>query len=312
MLVTGASGFVASALIAKLALTDSTLRLVARRKPSQVLAGNAKLEIVQIDLTRAPWEDLLEGVDFVFHLAGQTSVAAADAEPSVDWTINVGPMVQLLNASRRSRRKLFFLLAGTETQCGLPRYLPLDESHPDQPVTTYDRHKLHAERLLLEANRRGDVLGSSLRLTTLYGPGPAPSAEDRGVVNRLVRRALLGEPVTIYGDGGALRDFLHVRDAAEAFLAAASRPNAVAGRHYLVGSGTPCTLAELGYSIAAAVEAVTGRHVTVTNVAPPADRSPIQDRSVSIDPSRFRIASGWEPRTKLSDGLRETARALTR
>jgi nucleoside-diphosphate-sugar epimerase len=254
----------------------------------------------------ADWAPLLEGVDLVFHLAAQTSARVAEQDPEEDLRANVLPLLRILECCRRGALRPFVLFAGSATQVGLTARVPVGEEVPDAPITVYDVHKSMAEGYLEHYVRRGFVRGATLRLANVYGPGPGSSSADRGVLNLMIRRALRGEPLTIYGDGKPLRDYVFIEDAARAFLAAAAAPDAVNGRHFLVGSGLGTSLAEAMRLVAARVGARTGRPAPVTHVAPPADQSPIELRDFVADIGRLSSATGWRPAVPLAEGIDRT------
>lgn len=311
VLVTGAAGYIAASVVRRLARVDCHVVRLSRRTSLAPPEGVAVFEDVTGDVrSEQVWERVLEGVDVVFHLAGQTSVETADRNPEEDFEINVRPLMRMLHTCRQRGWRPSILFAGTETQAGVPECSPVDESHPDRPVTVYDLHKLLAEQYLKYYVRRGVVRGASLRLTTVYGPGPDASAPERGVLNRMMRRALEGGPLTVYGAGDAVRDYLHVDDAARAFLDAACAVERLGGGHFVLGSGEGHTLAEAFRLVAEKARRRTGRCVEVVNVAPPPGQSPIDARNFVADPRRFIDATGWRPRYSLDEGVAQTLSVL--
>jgi nucleoside-diphosphate-sugar epimerase len=300
VLVTGASGFIGARLVARLRAQGCRLRLVSRRPPASEPGW------VRCDLTAsAPWAALLEDVTLVIHLAGQTSVREAERDPAADRRINADVMIELLAAARELGTRPTVLFAGTETAAGVHRGR-LDDHVIDAPVTHYDAHKLAAERALGEAVAAGWVRGASLRLTTVYGPGPRPQAEDRGIIAMMLSRALTGRALTVYGEGESLRDFLFVDDAVAAFLAAAAVPERLAGDHYIVGSGEGLAIRDAFERIAALVQREVGTHAPVVRVAPPDEINMIDTRSIVADSSRFHALTGWTAQVGFDDGLAHT------
>jgi nucleoside-diphosphate-sugar epimerase len=299
-LVTGASGFIGTRLVARLRAEGCRLRLVSRRP----VAGDPSW--VSCDLReRDCWPALLDGVTLVFHLAGQTSVRTAELDPVADARINTDAMLGLLAAAQHLGTRPTVVFASTETIAGVHRDR-LDDDVPDAPVTRYDAHKLAAERALREAVSAGIVRGGSLRLTTVYGPGPRPQASERGIVDLMLARALAGQALTVYGDGQQLRDLLYIDDAVAALLAAAAVPDQLDGDHFVVGSGAGLTIVELFERIAKLVERELEIRAPVIHVQPPEPRSIIDERSVIADPSRFCARTGWTPTIDFDEGLRRT------
>ena len=307
ILVTGGTGFLAWNLVSRLPVDDCHIRCVTR---AQGLANRACTPGNIAD--RSFWSDALPGTDFVFHFAAQTSVYLAEENPAADWRANVLPMLCLLESCRQSGCRPLILFAGTATQCGLPERMPVDESQPDLPVTVYDRHKLEAETCLKDFTRSDFARGTVLRLSNIYGPGPPSGNPDRGVLNTMMRRALRGEALTIYGEGNQVRDYLFSTDAADAFIAAAAHPEAVNGRHFIASSGEGHTLARAFELVAERAALLSGVRVPVTSVEPPAGLSRIEERSFIGDTSSLRAATGWEARIALSEGIDRTLKSIQR
>ena len=306
LLVTGSSGFLASALIARLSDVDCRICCASRSNaPFPSMRGaSAALERVTGDIReRRFWTQALPDMHFVFHFAAQTSVYTADQNTADDWAANVLPMVRLLETCQEHGWRPGILFAGSVTQGGLPVTLPVDEAHPDRPVTIYDFHKLLAEWYLEHYVRTGRARGTTLRLANLYGPGPASSRPDRGILNQMMHRAWRGEWLPLYGDGTQLRDYLFISDAVDAFLLAAVHLDTIDGEHFVLGSGQGHTLAQAFKLVADRVAAATGRQVPIHHIEPPRALSEIEARDFVADVSRFRSATGWMPRVTLAQGI---------
>ncbi|MCL7376752.1 NAD(P)-dependent oxidoreductase [Streptomyces sp. 35G-GA-8] len=313
--VLGASGFVGSAVTAALARLPVRLRAVARR-PSQVPGGEpGRTDVRTADLTRAgAVAEAVAGADAVIHLVTHSGGwRAAENDPS-SRAVNVGVMENLCEVLRRDREESpapLIVYAGAASQIGLPPERPIDGSEPDHPGTAYDHHKLAAERLLKEATAAGAVRGASLRLPTVFGHVAAPGVADRGVVAFMIRRALAGEPLTLWHDGTVKRDLVHVDDVAQAFVAALDHPGPLAGGHWLLGAGRGDPLGDVCRTVSELVAARLGKPpVPVVSVAPPESAPATDFRSVTIDSSSFRSVTGWRPRIPLRVALERTVAAL--
>jgi nucleoside-diphosphate-sugar epimerase len=313
LLITGSSGFLASGLIARVKEASCHLRCVTRSPtpPAAMEGGRATFEHVAGDIReRVFWRKILPDVNFVFHFAAQTSVYAADQNPAEDLDSNVQPMLRLLETCREQGWRPGILFAGSVTECGLPVTLPVNETHPDRPVTIYDWHKLLAESYLEHYVRLGWARGATLRLANIYGPGPASGKPDRGILNQMMRRALRGEPLTLHGDGQQVRDYLFITDAAEAFLAAAVHLEKTNGEHFVLGGGQGHTLAQAFGLVAERATALTGCAATINPIEPPQGLSRIEDRNFVADTSRFHSLTGWTPRVALAEGIDLTLKSF--
>ncbi|MFF4924016.1 NAD-dependent epimerase/dehydratase family protein [Kitasatospora sp. NPDC001261] len=309
--VLGASGFVGSVVLGALAQRPLRLRAVARGAVAVPPAGRAEVEVVAADVTDPEaLRAAVAGSDAVVHLVSHRAGwrGAGQPEEALGRT-NAGVMSSLLPALRQERARrggapVVVLFAGSTSQAGPDAPIPVDESAPDAPASPYDRQKAAAERELLAATAEGAVRGACLRLPTVYGRGAPAGRGDRGVLATMVRRALAGEPLTMWHDGSVRRDLLHVDDTGRAFLAALDRPDAVAGRYWVLGTGHGEPLGRVFRAIADGVAVRTGRPaVPVVSVPPPEHALPTDLRSTVADSSRFRAATGWRPLIPLDAGL---------
>jgi nucleoside-diphosphate-sugar epimerase len=313
ILISGGAGYLAANLVALLKDIDCRItRLHRQGSRPEPVAGKARIIDAGGDLRDSGiWEKILPGVDIVFHFAAQTSTYAANEDPVADRLVNVLPMLHLLEACRRQGNRPTVCFASTVTIAGIPERLPVNESHTDHPLTIYDLHKLMAEQYLRWYAEQGFVRGVSLRLANVYGPGPRSSRADRGVLNQMIRRALAGEDLTVYGEGDQERDYVYVEDAARAFLAAALHSEALNGRYFVIGSGQGHTIAEAMNLVAARAAARTGKPVRVYHVEPPEDLSTIEQRHFVADTAQFHSATGWQPRYNLAQGIDLTLEAFS-
>ncbi|PPK68827.1 C4-ketoreductase [Actinokineospora auranticolor] len=311
--VLGASGFVGAAVTRALARQPIRLRAVARR-PFTPARGLAETTVVTADLTdRAALADAVAGSDAVVYLLLAEGGWRAAETPGAE-RVNVGVMRDLVDVlGAHGGTPPVVVYCGTVSQVGLPPREPIDGSEPDDPVTPYDRQKLVAEQVLKAATADGRVRGISLRVSTVFGEAAAGSvSHDRGVVTAMARRALAGEPLTIWGDGTVRRDLVHVADIASAVTAALATPDPLVGGHWLLGADRSCELGEIFGLVAREMSDHTGRPpVAVTCVPPPPHAAATDSRSITIDSGAFREITGWRPEIPLSEGIRRTVAALT-
>jgi nucleoside-diphosphate-sugar epimerase len=309
--VLGAAGFLGSALARALSRQDIRLRLVARRPVALPADAIADVSTHLIDVTDAgALSAVLEGSDVIVYLL----------KLSGDWrrattylhgeAVNVDPMRTIVKTFAGRDETPLCIYAGTTGQVGTPPAHPMDGTEPDDPKSDYDRQKHDAERVLLAGHDEGAVRGISLRLSTVFGPRPGGGI-DFGVVGTLIRQAVEGNELTVWGDGSVTRDLVHVDDCVRAFLLAAAHPDKLAGRHWLVGSGSVWTLRRLFRQVVESVAHHTGKPaVPVVSVPPPAHAVPSDMRGVRVNPAPLRAACGWSARVPAEVGIDRTVAAL--
>jgi len=179
---------------------------------------------------------------------------------------------------------------------GSAAYVPMDEAHPPVPSTPYAASKLAGDQIVLSYQHTFGLDAAIIRPFNNFGPRQN-AGSYAGIIPIVVNRATRGEPIEIYGDGEQTRDFVFVRDTADAAIAMYREP-ATRGRIVNVASGREVSVNEL---VRLLLEAI-GADVPVRHVEPrPGD---VRRHWASIDLARELI--GYEPRTSLRDGLAET------
>jgi len=229
------------------------------------------------------FEKLLKDIDIVFHLASQTSIYEAEKDPIADYRANVLPMQLILEGCRKNSKETIILFTGTSTQCGIPKKIPVDENVKDNPITTYDFHKLQAERWLKFYVKQGWIKGATFRLTNVYGPGPKSSSTDRGILNLMIKRALQGESLTVYGSGKYIRDYIFVLDLISVLLLSPMKINEINGKHYVLGSGEGTSIYDAISLVARQVSNLIGEKIKVLKIDAPADMAEIEFRNFIAD-----------------------------
>jgi UDP-glucose 4-epimerase len=305
IVVTGARGYIGSALAERLASRGYALRLVSRSlNPISTPPAQSAREYRAADLRNPEsWSELLRGADLVIHLSSRTDLRAAEADPADDDDINVRPLRALVAAARAIDTAPRIVFASAVTIAGPNPQIPVDDTAPDDPCSVYDRHKLAGEMILREATACGAVRACSLRLSNVYGYGRASMNANRGILNIMMKRAVDGEPLTLYGDGAYLRDFVHIEDVVDAFSRAIASAEVCDGGHYVIASGHGHTFADAYAMIAEIATERLRRRVEIVRVPEPADLHPIEKRNFIGDPHIFCARTGWQPRFDLRAGI---------
>ena len=308
ILITGGRGYLGSNLANMLSHVACKIVRLGRSDVYQsVKESKADLIDIKADIRdKNTWIDLLEGIDFVFHFAAQTSVYKAEEDAVEDFKSNVLPMLHLIEVCKQNRWQPNTLFAGTVTEAGIPTAIPVDESHSDKPATLYDFHKLMAEKYLLYFANQAVMKGSVLRLANVYGPGPKSSNADRGILNLMIRKALRGEHLTLYGNGEHFRDYIYVTDVIQAFLLAGKNIDAVNGRQFIIGTGEGHTLGEAFKLIAERVKKMTGKNANIISIEPPTSQPTIDKRNFIANSSCFKSITSWKPIHSLRGGIDKT------
>jgi UDP-glucose 4-epimerase len=237
----------------------------------------------------------LRGAEVVFHLVSTTLPKTSNDNPMYDVETNLLGTLRLLELCRSQQvRKIVFVSSGG-TVYGIPDRLPIAETHPTFPISSYGVHKLAIEKYLHLARHLHGQDYCVLRPPNLYGPRQRLDIAQ-GAVGVFLDRAMRGEPIEIWGDGSVVRDYVYVADAVGALLKAIAPTGE--SRIFNIGSGSGVSLKELvGH-----IEATIGGPVKV-NYKPA--RSLDVPANV-LDSTLARRELGWSASTPLAEGLRRT------
>lgn len=307
VLVTGGMGFIGSTLARRLVGLGARVTVLDNLNPGQ--GGNrANLDGIESDIEAIVGDQadtalvarLVRGQAVVFNLCGRVAHMDSLRDPFGDLHANNLAQLTLLEAVRQHNRDARVVYAGTRSQYGRARTLPVLEDHPQHPTDINGVHKAAAERYHLIYHSAHGVRACSLRLTNIYGPRQLMAHGRQGFMNWFMRRAMDGEQILVYGDGAQLRDMLYVDDAVEAFLLAGLAP-AAEGCAFNIASGEGVSVRRL----AEATVAAAGRG-SVQAVEYPADARPIEVGDFVADVTAARATLGWQPTVPLEEGLRRT------
>jgi UDP-glucose 4-epimerase len=224
-------------------------------------------------------------------------------EPLVDVDLNVRSHVAFLETLRRVAPGARVVQTSTRQVYGRPRYLPVDEDHPTAPVDVNGIDKLACEQFHLLYHEVYGLATTVLRLTNVYGPRQHLERDGLGFLPVFVRRALLDQDISLYGDGLQRRDCLHVDDVVDAIEAALVHDDA-AGEVFNLGHPEALTLAD----VARLTLDAAGSSAAVGLVPWPDELSRIDIGSFQGDFSKAKRMLGWEPRIAFADGIRTTVR----
>jgi UDP-glucose 4-epimerase len=160
-----------------------------------------------------------ERVDVLVHHAAQMDVRRSVADPRFDADVNVGGLLNLMEAGRKGGLQRVILASTGGAIYGEPDYAPQDEAHPMRPLSPYGITKRASELYLYYYEQQYGIPYVSLRYANVYGPRQNPHGEA-GVVAIFTKRLLAGEQPYIFGDGTQTRDFVYVGDVVRANVAA--------------------------------------------------------------------------------------------
>ena len=221
ILVTGGAGFIGSHIVDRLILEKFKVIVVDNFSSGKRENVNQQAKVNQCDITNSiKLDSIFEVVkpEVVIHHAAQISVQHSLNYPNNDANVNViGTLNVLQKCVKHSVKKIIY--ASSAAVYGDPKYLPVDEEHPLNPLSPYGISKHTPEHYISMFNELYGLDYTILRYANVYGPRQDAEGEG-GVVSIFVDRILQQKPISIFGDGCQTRDFIYVEDIAEANLLA--------------------------------------------------------------------------------------------
>ena len=302
VLITGAGGFVGKHLLTHLATnTDWVLYGNAHSHPSSFELP--RLEWVASDLTSREQTEVMVGKvqpDYVFHLAAQSNVQRAFADPEATIINNVVGQLNLLDALRALTPAARVMIACSSEQYGLVRLedLPIDEDTPFRPNNPYAVSKIAQDALALQYFLAYGQPTVRVRSFNHIGPGQSEQFVSAAFARQVALiEAGKQEPIMYVGNLDAERDFTDVRDVVRAYHL--SITGGEPGEVYNIGSGK-------GYSIQWILDTLVGMSTVQVEVRQdPARMRPADIPALVCDPSRFYARTGWRPQIPLEQTLRD-------
>lgn len=301
-LILGGGGFLGSHLCEALLLQGHNIRVLdrpnlARFKPSQY---HAKAEWVEGDFTNLKDVDhAVSGCDIIYHLVSTTLPRSSNDNPAYDVETNIIGTIHLLESVKKHGAKKIIFVSSGGTVYGIPKEIPIKESHPTEPTCSYGICKLAIEKYLHMFHLLHGIEYCILRLSNPFGERQRVSAAQ-GAITVFLHKALRKEAIVIWGDGSVTRDYFHVSDAVTALIQALHYEGG--NRIFNIGSGVGRSLNE----ILDAIDSLLGSSVRREYLPPRAFDVPVN----VLDISKAEKHLGWKPQMKFIEGVSRTAQWL--
>ncbi|MCJ2016199.1 NAD-dependent epimerase/dehydratase family protein [Methylobacterium sp. E-065] len=295
-LVLGGGGFLGLNLCNRLVEAGAEVTCFSRSHPQAAMLDRRVVRVTGQFADRLALANAVERQDVVFHLIAGSIPESSNRDPSAELSATPIATLHLLEICRSARiRKLVFASSGGAIY-GIPRAIPIPEQAPTDPISAYGIGKLMIEKSLALYRHLHGIEYQILRIANPYGRFQL-GTKHQGLIGSYIHRVLTDQPLEVWGTGAVVRDFLHIDDVSDAFLAAMTYD----GPHKVlnVGSGTGLSV----NAIIAALEAAFGRDRL------PCVHKPSRAADVPanvLDTALIRSELGWQPRVALCEGLSDT------
>jgi nucleoside-diphosphate-sugar epimerase len=260
-----------------------------RRETVQRLSEKGDFEFIEGDINDVDLRPLMEGADVVFHLAARPGVRASWADFRRASEANILGTQRVLDAMV-GREDVRLVFASSSSVYGRAPSFPTTEDSPLGPISPYGVTKAACEALIGAYAAQEGLNVASLRYFTVYGPRQRSDM----AFTKWISRAIRGEPLFVYGDGSAIRDFTYVKDVVDATVAAATC-DLTGHEPFNVAGGNPAQLKEvLDLLVDLVALPVEIQYLDVERGDPP---------QTGGDTTKIRSATGWVPSRSLEEGL---------
>ena len=307
VIISGGLGFIGSNLAIKLVGCGAIVTIIDSLIPEY--GGNLwniepVRDMVKINISDVRDEHsiqhLIQGQDYFFNLAGQTSHLDSMHNPFTDLEINSKAQLSILEACKKYNPGIRIIFASTRQLYGKPQYLPVDEKHPLFPVDVNGINKLSGEWYHIVYNNVYDIKTSILRLTNTYGPRMRIKDARQTFLGIWIQNLIENQPITIYGDGSQIRDYNYIDDVVNAFLTVAASDQ-WDGSIFNLGNDQPISLLTTAELM---IEENHGGNYIFKSF--PTDLKKIDIGDFYSDFSKIKNLLGWSPKVKIRDGMKET------
>jgi len=296
ILITGGSGFIGSHIVEHYQDKAEEIRVLDNlRTGYRHNLNGLRHTFIEGSITdRELVRKAVEGVDYIFHLAALVSVPESMAKPGECVDINVHGLLNVLEEASAARvKKLVF--ASSAAIYGDNPSVPKLETMLPEPKSPYAITKLDGEFYLGMFQQEGRLETAAIRFFNVFGPRQDPKGAYAAAVPIFIEKALRGEDITIFGDGGQTRDFIYVKDIAGALSFAVETPG-VTGV-FNAGYGGQITINDLADGLIQAADSAS------KVIHGPERAGDVRHSRASADKLR---AAGWLPMHTLKEGLART------
>lgn len=299
VLVTGGAGFIGSALVRELLKENANVIVydnMLTGDESNLTDIKNSIEVINGDILDTTLEKTLyrNSIDYVFNLAAEPYIPHCYRRPRKFFEVNANGALNVLLASQKASVERILQYSTSEVY-GTAKYVPMDENHPVNPLSTYAVSKLAADRLCFTLHHEQKLPVIILRQFNVYGPRETQPY----IIPELIAQISRSNKLRL-GNIKARRDFTYVDDAARAAVALIKRREAE-GQVFNCGTGKDYSIEELARIIAE----LTGKNSIEIQISPERLR-PLDVEQLQCNYFKLYKLTGWEPTTSIVEGLKET------
>jgi UDP-glucose 4-epimerase len=305
VLVTGGAGFIGSNMTDELIARGFDVTIIDNESTGEKVNINPAAKYIKGDVREN--KDLekvfADKIDAIFHIAGCASTIKSFDDPAADLSTNVMGTINVINHAIKHRVPRI-LYASSMTSYGIPDGIPVKETMGTRPIAYYGITKYAGERYVLATGLRTDLPvklnATAFRMFNVYGRRQSLTNPYQGVVSIFIGNVIRGEKVTIFGDGKQSRDYVHIKDVANAWISAIDNKKSF-GEVFNIGSGIRVSVNELVKMVIKSFGKDPKKYKIIYKNARPGDQ-----RHMQADISKAKRILKWAPKTDFETGMKDT------
>lgn len=288
----GGNGFIGSHIVDRLVKEGKYSLTVFGRSPNLFSPSHPEVEYIYGDfedirlLRKALWD-----TDIVIHLLSTTVPSTANVDPVYDARSNLIGTISLLEEVSKQKIKRFIYVSSGGTVYGNPDYSPIDENHPLRPISSYGITKVAVENYVQMYASKYGFSFMIIRPSNPYGPRQSFKGVQ-GVISTFLYKMLTKQPITIWGDGTAIRDYIYIDDVVDFFIKAVESENEGI---YNLGYGQ-------GYSVLDIIKTLEISTGLIADMSFTSNQTS-NVKEVVLNITRAENDLGWRPVIDLSTGI---------
>jgi UDP-glucose 4-epimerase len=259
VLVWGGTGFIGGALLPALMESGDSVTVLSRKDSYGLAQRYPQLRILETGFSmdssaKTVLRESVRNAELVFNVSGSSGAVSSNQNPLASLRENCAWQLEFLDACSTAGHRLHVVFASTRLVYGKPRSLPVGEAHPISPESMYAAHKLCTEHYHQIYALQGAITYTICRISNPYGRDERGSAKNHGILNQMIQTALSHKPLTIFGHGKQIRDYIHIRDLVRALLLCGEQQAAV-NEIFNIGAGEGVSLVDAALQIGSIADA---------------------------------------------------------
>ena len=298
ILVFGSRGFIGSKFCEKISSKNIVVKPIFKKlKSNYINLGNFNSQKINYLIKK-------NNFDYILNFHAHTDVRYSNLNPRYDFYHNCSLTHSIVNALIKNKSKAFFLNFGTVTQLGYTNIKnKINQNYKGKPITIFDLHKQYNEDYISIHKKLFNLNATTLRLSNVYGIGHTCS-KNRGIINKIIDRAISEKKITLYGDGNYVRDFIYLEDVIMGIIYALKNCNKLHKDYYYLTTEIGKSFNDLEKIINSELYKIYKFTAKVKYKKWPNTSIILDKRSFVGNSFLFKKVTGWKPKYSLRSAIR--------